>query len=111
MNKIIKLIALCLFFPNVGYTNGIVVKENQCTEILSGSICYSAKEIKDLDETQKAALNCQSKLKTCQDKLPTPVLMPFVAPKSIYQKQWFRDTVLGVILLSTGVMIGVGISE
>lgn len=107
-----KMIPFLMVIALTGHASakGVQVKGDQCgKDIPNGSICYSEKEANEIDISQKAILSCQAKLSACQNK--SAMIQPLLPPKSIYQKQWFRDTVLGVIVFSAGVMIGVAASD
>lgn len=101
---------LALMLSGNSFAKGVQVKKDQCAEIPSGFVCYSEKEADQIDVSQKEIFDCRLKLKEC--KAAQVQIQPQIQePKTTFEKKWFRDTVLGVIVLSTGIMIGVAASD
>lgn len=111
MNKNISMfMIIVLIMTESVFAKGVQVKKDQCSDIPNGFICYSPKEADEIDISQNELLSCASKLKECKAK-PTIIQPLPQPPKKIYEKPWFRDTVLGTVVLSLGIMIGVAASE
>lgn len=94
----------------------IVTKTGDCQNMSAGWACYNQDGQKELDDAQKAGIQCKVDLRRCTVDLDTMKSgIQWIAnqgaktelqPKKFYQQKWFQITATSLAAFGVGMAIG-----